>query len=417
MAEAEALRAAPVDRPAQTDGAAPADRHAIVIGAGLAGAAACERLAARGWNVTLIEQCASAAQQASGNLAGIFMPLLAQDDNPTVRLARAALPFALARWRALGGLGERLTGAQCGVLQLARDARHAEAQRRIAQSGRWPESEACWLESGAASELLGATAPHGAWLFGQGGWAHPAAVCAAMLEACGQRLTRVFSRAVPAIRREEGQWQALDTEGGVIAAAPVLILANGTGAINLAQAASLPLAAVRGQVTHLAEGVLPSPPSGLVLCREAYVTPASNGVVCVGATYDDDADPALREDSQRQNLARVADMLGVAAPVAPLAGRTGFRCVAPDRLPLVGALPDDSVTARAGGGPIERLRDVARHPGLYGLLGYASRGLTWAPLMAELLACQLEHQAAPLDAKLVAALDPARFLLKRLRRL
>jgi tRNA 5-methylaminomethyl-2-thiouridine biosynthesis bifunctional protein len=37
--------------------------------------------------------------------------------------------------------------------------------------------------------------------------------------------------------------------------------------------------------------------------------------------------------------------------------------------------------------------------------------------MAELLACQLEHQAAPLDAKLVAALDPARFLLKRLRRL
>ena len=49
----------------------------------------------------------------------------------------------------------------------------------------------------------------------------------------------------------------------------------------------------------------------------------------------------------------------------------GFRCVAPDRLPLVGALPDLRAAARP-----ERLREVPRHPGLYALLGYASRGLS-----------------------------------------
>ncbi len=63
-----------------------------------------------------------------------------------------------------------------------------------------------------------------------------------------------------------------------------------------------------------------------------------------------------------------------------------------------------------------RLRDVPRHPGLHGLLGYASRGLIWAPLMAELLVSQLENAPPPLESVLVDALDPGRFLLKQRRR-
>ncbi|MFI4941051.1 MAG: FAD-dependent oxidoreductase, partial [Burkholderiales bacterium] len=79
------------------------ERHVIVIGAGIAGSAACERLAARGWRITLIERHAEAAREASGNLAGIFMPQLARDDNPGVRLSRAAFLFALHLWQRMGG--------------------------------------------------------------------------------------------------------------------------------------------------------------------------------------------------------------------------------------------------------------------------------------------------------------------------
>ncbi|WP_349681071.1 FAD-dependent oxidoreductase, partial [Massilia sp. UBA6681] len=100
----------------------------------------------------------------------------------------------------------------------------------------------------------------------------------------------------------------------------------------------------------------------------------------------------------------------LAAAGAPLAGRVGFRCVAPDRLPLVGRLPDFGVAGRT-----ERLRDVPRHPGLHALLGYASRGLIWAPLAAELLAAQLEGEPLPLETNLVDALDPARFVLRARR--
>ncbi|HEV7816616.1 MAG TPA: FAD-dependent 5-carboxymethylaminomethyl-2-thiouridine(34) oxidoreductase MnmC [Janthinobacterium sp.] len=396
----------------------PRRRRAIVIGAGLAGAAACERLAARGWEVILIERCGQPAQQASGNLAGIFMPLLAADDNPAARLSRAALLFALRQWEQLGGVGTAFAGARCGVLQLARDPAHARVQRQIAAAGLYAPEFARWLEADAASALLGAPAADGGWWFGLGGWVHPAGVCQAMLDACGSRLTRLFSRSALSLRRDgdgdADNWLVLDAAGATIAAAPALILANGSGATAFAQAAGLPLAAVRGQVTHLAAGRLPAPP--LVVCREAYMTPPSSGLASVGATYDADGDPGLRLSSQRANLARMAAILGVEAPEAPLAGRTGFRCVAPDRLPLVGALPNPAPAARQGRGPVERLRDVPRWPGLYGLLGYASRGLTWAPLAAELLAAQLEGEPAPLESSLAHALDPARYLLKELRR-
>jgi tRNA 5-methylaminomethyl-2-thiouridine biosynthesis bifunctional protein len=89
----------------------------------------------------------------------------------------------------------------------------------------------------------------------------------------------------------------------------------------------------------------------------------------------------------------------------------GFRCAAPDRLPLAGAQPDYPAAGR-----LEHLRDVPRHAGLYGVLGYASRGLIWAPLMAELLVSHLEHTPPPIEASLVDALDPGRFLLKARRR-
>ena len=392
--------------------AAPTERRAIVIGAGLAGAAACERLAARGWQLTLVERHAAPAQEASGNLAGIFMPLLSKDDNPASRLGRAAYLFALRHWQGLGGVGAAFVGARCGVLQLARDPVHAALQRQIAAAAGYPPGYARWLERDAAGALLGAPAPDGAWWFEQGGWARPSSVCQAMLDACGTRLERMFSSAVLELERQDGQWLLRDAAGAEIARAPSVILANGCGATGLAQAAGLPLLKVRGQVTHLAEGVLP--PTSPVVCREAYMTPAADGVVCVGASYDADLETGLRASSQRDNLEKIAAILGLPPASlldAPLAGRTGFRCVAPDRLPLVGALPD----ARAAG-RCERLRDVPRQPGLYGLLGYASRGLIWAPLAAELLAAQLEGEPLPLEANLAAALDPARFLLKQLRR-
>ena len=384
-------------------------RRAIVIGAGLAGCAAAERLCARGWEVTLVERHAWPASEASGNLAGIFMPLLSKDDNIPTRLTRAAYLYALRYWDTLGGIGKTIEGAACGVMQLARDAGHAAASRAIASSGMLPRAFAEWLEAEKASELLGLPVDDGAWLFRQGGWARPGSVCEAMLAACGARLTRRFGAGSVTLARVNNEWEVRG-EGGTIARAATVVLAGGAGSTRFAQAARLPLSKLRGQVTHLDAATLPQLP--FVLCREAYLTPAAGGVACAGATYDLDADPRLRAASQQENLERLRALVAQpeAGAGAPLAGRVGFRSVAPDRLPLVGALPDFEAA-----GATERLRDVPRHPGLHGLLGYASRGLIWAPLCAELLVSRLENAPLPLEAALVDALDPARFVLRARR--
>ncbi|MBY0242075.1 MAG: FAD-dependent 5-carboxymethylaminomethyl-2-thiouridine(34) oxidoreductase MnmC [Burkholderiaceae bacterium] len=413
---------------------APApERRAIVIGAGMAGAAICERLAARGWDLTLLERHGLPAQEASGNRSGIFMPLLSRDDNIPTRLARAAYLYAQRRWQALGGLHPAaplgadvsgpIAGHQCGVLQLARDAEHGDLQREVVNAWRYPASYVRWADAREAGGLLGRPVPDGGWLFPQGGWANPGSICRAMLDACGDRLTRIYHAHAITLQRRDGQWQVLDASGKLLAQAPNVILANSAGARTLAQTADLPLTTMRGQVTHLAAQAFPALP--LVVCREAYITPAVHEIVSAGATYDTDADAALRVVSQQENLERAADILpgaldGMVGGV-PLAGRVGFRCMAPDRLPLVGALPDYGAVGAlpddgAVTGKIERLRDVPRHPGLYGVLAYASRGLIWAPLAAEILAAQLENQPLPLEASLAAALDPGRFLLKAQRK-
>lgn len=391
---------------------AAAERHAVVIGAGIAGSAACERLAARGWQVTLIERHDKPAQEASGNLAGIVRPLISRDDNQASRLARAAYLFALRLWRQLGGIGDAFAGEACGVLQLAHDAADARAQRDAVEELGFPPEFVRWIDSAAVAQLTGNRGAHGGWLFQQGGWVTPASLCEALLAACGARLQRRFAHSAIELQRRDDIWLVRDAAGNTIAQAPVVIVANGTNATSFSQTRELPLTAIRGQVTHVSAAALPALP--LVLCGDGYVTRPVRGVCCVGASYDFDADTELRRDSQEENLARLAQVLPQADAAAAgdmLSGRVAFRCASPDRLPLVGALPDQAAPIRGS-----RLRDVARLPGLYGLLGYGSRGLTWAPFAAELLASMLDGEPLPVENELAAALDPARFILKTHRR-
>jgi tRNA 5-methylaminomethyl-2-thiouridine biosynthesis bifunctional protein len=400
--------------PAIATASVPAQRHAIVVGAGLAGSAACQRLAARGWRITLLEQHGQAAQEASGNLAGVYMPAISRDDNPTARLSRSAFLFAQQLWRQLGMLEPaRGIGKACGVLQLARDADQAQAFEDAAQHWQYPADYAQWLSADASTALLGMTAGSG-WLFPAGGWLRPAAVCEALLQACGTQLQRCFHQQAASLRHVDENWLVHDADGALLAQAPVLILANGMQALRFEQAASFPLQAIRGQVSHVPAMQLPALP--VALCGDGYLTGAVNGLVCMGASYDQDDDANLRLDSHRGNLTKLRQMLPqwqTELDPASWNGRVGFRCVAADRLPLVGSLPDLATLATAGE---VQLRNLPRHAQLFGLLGYASRGLIWAPLAAEIIACQLNGEPAPLGKDALALLDPARFALKAHRR-
>jgi tRNA 5-methylaminomethyl-2-thiouridine biosynthesis bifunctional protein len=86
-------------------------------------------------------------------------------------------------------------------------------------------------------------------------------------------------------------------------------------------------------------------------------------------------------------------------------------------LPLAGAVPDE-FAARVAGRDLRgaHLVDIPRRQGLFTCFALGSRGLTLAPLLAELIAASIDGEPLPIERALAGAVDPARFLLASLRR-
>ena len=392
----------------------PAARHALVIGAGLAGSSIAHRLAERGWQVDVVDAAAGPGQGASGNLAGVLRPLPSLDDNRLARLTRAGTLYGIRHLQRLAEQGQPVRWEPCGVLHLARDPRHADKQREVVAAHAPPADYLRFVERDEASTIAGWPLDQGGWWFPGSGWVNPPGLCAANLAAFPDRIRCHFGHAVQRVEPTGDGWTAFDAAGMPIARAPVAILANGIGIRAMPQAAALPVVSARGQVTHLPATTGSAP--NVVVCRLGYVSPAIDGLRCAGATFAvDDHETNLRAADHRENLAKLDFILpGYGADLngAALSGRVGFRPASPDRLPMVGALP--SVTQTPRGTP---LADIPRYSGLYALSGFGARGLVWASVVAELLASQLSGEPLPLERDLVDALDPARYLLRPARRL
>lgn len=391
------------------------EKHAIVIGAGLAGTTMCERLTASGWQVDLIEAEQDIAQGASGNVAGVYMPMVSQDDNVSTQLMRSAYVFAQQLWHAVGGVGQAIDGEQCGVLQLARDAEQDSAFEEAAVRWQYPKQYAQYWSPEKVSEHLGAST-RGGWFYPQGGWLHPPSVCRAMLAACAQhagKLNMHLGRQVSNIVRENNQWSVYDDAGQYIVHAPVVIIANGIMAKQWLPESVLPMTPIWGQVTHIPEQVMPALP--FVVTGDGYLTRAYQHTICMGATYSHTPLSSVTIKGHQENLDKLAAFLPsytfANIDQTMLTGRVGIRCVMPDRLPMIGSLPDVTADSKAGQG----LHQIKRMPGLYSVLGYASRGLIWSPIAAEIIVSELNNTPMPLPKYLLAAMDPARFSMKNLQ--
>ncbi len=397
------------------------ERHAVVIGTGLAGCAVIERLAARGWRITSLERHASVAQDASGNPAGVFHPMISRDDSVASRVTRAGFLYALGRWAALEQQGHRPLRGGPGLLQIAADEEEAHLMSEAIAAFGYPCDYVTPVSRTEAQRLAGMPLAQSGWLFPRGGWIDPASLCAAQCAAAGTRLERRFGVEVSRLERSDDQWSVFNSDGEEVARAPVVIVATAHDAARIAGLLHAPTRSIRGQLSLLPPGSVPS--LRMPVIGEGYAVPLPDGVTLTGATYElDDLDTSLRAQGHLENLDRVAQMLpafgGTADPVraAALAGRVAFRCVTSDRMPMIGQFADEAAATRDA----QRLRgawplDLPRTDGLYGAFAYGSRGLVWAALGAELIASQIEGEPWPLERDLAEDLDPARFLLRALR--
>ena len=352
--------------------------HALVAGAGLAGACTARALARRGWTVTVADP-AGVARAASGNRLGVVYTTPSGIATPQNRFYQASYLLALRRLGALGA-GERGIGRFEGVVQHATSARHAERLWRAAESRLWPPGTLV-RESGDAFLLPG------------GGFVEPPTWCRLLL---GDARIEFRPEALAAFDVDRGR---LDLAGGAELDVDALVLCCGAATTRFRQAADLPLRTIRGQVTE----VRATPRSRAwrrARCHRGYVTPAWNGLHSVGATFDLHGERDGESDiDDRENLAALADGLpghwqDLGGECVEIAGRrAAHRCQAADYLPLAGALEPQS----AGG--IGPWLNVA----------HGSRGLSSTPLCADLVADSIGGLPLAVDEPMERALAPARF--------
>jgi len=395
--------------------------RAIIVGAGLAGSATAAALAAQGWQCELIDRHAQPAQEASGNPAGLFHGIVNAQDGTHARFNRAAA-LEIARVLA-GALRDGVPGALDGLLRLETALPDAAAMRAVIDRVGLPADYVQALDADAAAHLAGLALHQPAWFYPQGGWVRPEALVRWFIAQGGERVRWRGGLRVESIHRADaddgsgsgGDWQLRDAQGATIARAPVLVLANAGDALRLLGHPAWTVDAVRGQLSFApadAGWALPRVP----VAGAGYLLPSIGGHAVFGATSAaGDMAPDVRETDHALNLAQYQRLTGQAAPVAAgaLQGRTAWRWVAGDRLPVVGAVPDlQAAIAR----PIDQVRFVPRVPGLFVFTALGSRGITWSALGAGALASAITGAPAPLERSLLDAIDPGRFVARKVRR-
>mgnify|MGYP005810628523 CR=1 FL=1 len=392
---------------------------AAVIGAGIAGCSTARALAERGWQVTLYDR-AGIASGASGNPQGVLYPRLSADDSAFGNFNLAALLFAQRWYRRFWQHG---LGRDCGVLLLPENPAQTAQLRRIA--ARQPADIARLVAPADFANLAGLPLAAECGLLLPGlGWTEPATLCRRLAD---HPRIALRNAEVHALTPSGGGWQLEESGGAAAAPCAIAVLANAADMGGIAQTRHLPLRVIRGQIS-----ICPATPASeklrTVVCGAGYLAPAAGGVHTMGATYDlGETDLAVSAAGHRVNLAkiaatdaRLAEVLGAPDPDR-LSGRTALRCVTPDYLPLAGPAPIAERMLEIFA-PLRRdARAALDHPGCYwpGLFihgGHGSRGLSHAPLCAALLADLVAGRPRPLPRELVIALNPARFLIRDLKR-
>lgn len=404
---------APRHRPRRLPDATMPGRQAVVVGAGLAGAAAAQALVQAGWRVTVLERHAAPAEEASGNAAGLFHGTVNADDGPYARLFRAAALHAQTVYRT--AIAQGVPGAARGLLRLDARTGGLHALQAMAQRCGLPAAYVQALSAEDASAAAGLALPAPAWLYPGGGWLAPAAWVRHTLMQPG--VTLVTGADVRALTREGESWVLRGAADEELARAATVVLANAASAQLLLCAlghAPWPLRHTRGQVTQfdVAHGLR------LPVAGDGYAIPLPGAVLC-GATRQagepgEAGELTLRAEDHQHNLHRLYRLTGLQAPAdAELwQGRTGWRLHSDDRLPIVGAVP---LAAMPHGQRLDQARLLPREKGLFVLTALGARGITLAPLLAQLLAAQASSTPWPLEQDLADAVDPGRWLVRAAR--
>jgi len=399
-------------------------REVTIIGAGIAGCTAAAALKRRGFKVTVVDRHPQAGAEASGNSQGIVYPKLSPRDDVLPRVNLAAIQFCSDYYQPFWDRG---LGKQCGILVVPESPKKAEDFTQISQRFADRPDIVQSVDNEALCKLAGIplSAETGLY-FPQLGWLPPALICQQLLETNNIPLIQADIHSLN-YNEDKNSWALEDGAGLCILNSETVVIASAFDCKNFTQSEYLPLRKIRGQISQL-PCTAESSQLQTVICGEGYFTPAEEGLHSCGATYNKDIfTREVRNQDHQANIAQInATDPGLAAAVGEpaidtLSGRANFRCTTPDYLPISGPLPnvsemlEDYAILRRDAKTVLPTRG-SYLPNLYVNCGMGSRGLSYAPLTAEVLAAQIAGDTPPLEQELIKAINPARFIIRDLKR-
>ncbi len=393
-----------------------------IIGGGLAGANMAYALSKKGLNATVYCREPALAQGASGNPQGGFYPQLNAEANLSSQIQASAFCYASRVYKELLQAGFNYSHSWCGTLLIGFNNKVQSRYQKMVDNRTWPPSFIYPVDEQTASQLANLSIPYPGLFIPSAGWINPPELTNALIEASGCSIE--VNHQLLSCEQINNQWQ-LTWQGEKTNTADIVIFATGSESPKIDQLKHIPFRLVRGQVEAVpAHGSTQA--LATVLCHKGYFAPAFEGRHALGSTYvKNDTSCEYRSAEQQTNMqihqTSIANCNWIHQLQPDTTGRASIRCSTPDHLPVVGAVANSQAQHTQYADlykalPAERYPIAQDYPNLFVLSGLGSRGLSTAPLCAEILASQITASPLPLPMQLLNTLNPNRFLIRSLIR-
>jgi len=386
-----------------SDGSSHKDRSdstheaVVVIGAGLAGCWLARSLADKGVSVRLIEKYVDVAAGASGNPAGIVKPFVTRDFGDSMRFHIKAHSHLVRKLSQLN-LKKKSEFNACGVIQLINQP--------------YPVHDAYQnLNANEVEMACGLAAGSHALQFNSSGWLNPRQLCKALVThpliaiSLGQSVISVtpahlITDATPKLKIDatsentSSSRHKLTLEDGSRYSADCVVFTMGASTNLLSNSRYLPIIPARGQISRFRINDSAQMPR-CVINGKCYLIPDGDSVL-VGATFERHNSNAeiVSSDNEKNRMVLKSLLPELRIKDEACAAYAGVRATTPDRLPVVGPLPDFQKLLKVyadlkHGKQSHVYPNLPCQAGLFILSGLGSRGITTAAYCAGLLADHL----------------------------
>lgn len=387
--------------PLLLSGAPEHPKSVVIIGAGIMGACLANSFQQKGCHVTVLDAADNIEQGASANPLGLVAPRIDSYDTPQARLLIDAYLYARRFYK-------RFLGAawSVDVEHFSNTAEEIKRHQRILEEP--PLDEDLLKELGT-----------------QDGLKYFGGVAVSPIEVRYKLLEDISIQWGAKVKSIDLSGQGKRVATGITSngeafsyQADLVILSGGMGVDALLSDGSFSLRGRGGQLETI-------PYTGNPIARsKGHYVVGVDGKLVFGATYQDNdgAPPDVSDDARDQNLQALRELApDIESQLNAIKSRTAVRAATSDQLPIAGRVPDFAEYRSVYGEDLRtgRRLQVGKPPveeGLYVYSGLGSRGLTWAPFLAECAVAEAFGSVFPTGLAGRELLSPARIIMRQLKR-